>query len=132
MKILDRYLAREMLLTWGAVTLVLLVIMISNVLARSLRKVTEGAITPDVLLTLVGIQSINLLVTLIPLGMYIGILLALGRFYRDNEMSVMYACGVSWFDIFRPTFMVGMFGVCLLYTSPSPRDATLSRMPSSA
>ena len=24
------------------------------------------------------------------------------------------------------------FGVCLLYTSPSPRDATLSRMPSSA
>ena len=23
-------------------------------------------------------------------------------------------------------------GVCLLYTSPSPRDATLSRMPSSA
>ena len=24
------------------------------------------------------------------------------------------------------------FGPCLLYTSPSPRDATLSRMPSSA
>ena len=26
----------------------------------------------------------------------------------------------------------GAFGICLLYTSPSPRDATLSRMPSSA
>ena len=26
----------------------------------------------------------------------------------------------------------GMGIVCLLYTSPSPRDATLSRMPSSA
>ena len=26
----------------------------------------------------------------------------------------------------------GMAGICLLYTSPSPRDATLSRMPSSA
>ena len=26
----------------------------------------------------------------------------------------------------------GMFNGCLLYTSPSPRDATLSRMPSSA
>ena len=25
-----------------------------------------------------------------------------------------------------------VFGGCLLYTSPSPRDATLSRMPSSA
>ena len=27
---------------------------------------------------------------------------------------------------------VGQYGLCLLYTSPSPRDATLSRMPSSA
>ena len=26
----------------------------------------------------------------------------------------------------------GEYGACLLYTSPSPRDATLSRMPSSA
>ena len=26
----------------------------------------------------------------------------------------------------------GRYNVCLLYTSPSPRDATLSRMPSSA
>ena len=26
----------------------------------------------------------------------------------------------------------GASGICLLYTSPSPRDATLSRMPSSA
>ena len=26
----------------------------------------------------------------------------------------------------------GMIDTCLLYTSPSPRDATLSRMPSSA
>ena len=25
-----------------------------------------------------------------------------------------------------------LWGTCLLYTSPSPRDATLSRMPSSA
>ena len=25
-----------------------------------------------------------------------------------------------------------VFDICLLYTSPSPRDATLSRMPSSA
>ena len=30
------------------------------------------------------------------------------------------------------TGMAGMAYSCLLYTSPSPRDATLSRMPSSA
>ena len=31
----------------------------------------------------------------------------------------------------RPCAVLGTMG-CLLYTSPSPRDATLSRMPSSA
>ena len=31
----------------------------------------------------------------------------------------------------EPT-LVGQFGSCLLYTSPSPRDGLLSRMPSSA
>ena len=30
------------------------------------------------------------------------------------------------------TFIWALFNGCLLYTSPSPRDATLSRMPSSA
>ena len=28
--------------------------------------------------------------------------------------------------------ILGIYDICLLYTSPSPRDATLSRMPSSA
>ena len=28
--------------------------------------------------------------------------------------------------------LIAVVGICLLYTSPSPRDATLSRMPSSA
>ena len=31
-----------------------------------------------------------------------------------------------------PDSVIGIEKVCLLYTSPSPRDATLSRMPSSA
>ena len=30
------------------------------------------------------------------------------------------------------TLIIGLSFFCLLYTSPSPRDATLSRMPSSA
>ena len=31
-----------------------------------------------------------------------------------------------------PLVLLGRFGTCLLYTSPSPRDRTRSRMPSSA
>ena len=37
----------------------------------------------------------------------------------------------SW-DTSKVATMYYMFGACLLYTSPSPRDRTRSRMPSSA
>ena len=38
------------------------------------------------------------------------------------------------FDVYRVSmgWVWGQARTCLLYTSPSPRDATLSRMPSSA
>jgi len=101
-------------LTWLAVLVVLLVIMIGNVLGRSLSQVSEGLIQPDMLLVLVGVKSINLLVTLIPLGLYLGIMLAHGRFYRDNEMSVMHACGVGWLDLMRPTAIIGLMGVLFI------------------
>ena len=35
-------------------------------------------------------------------------------------------------DYIDPVRVIPLIGPCLLYTSPSPRDATLSRMPSSA
>ena len=47
----------------------------------------------------------------------------LALFYPESENFRPY-------QIVTHFFMHGSF--CLLYTSPSPRDATLSRMPSSA
>ena len=36
------------------------------------------------------------------------------------------------FSVFKNTTENALYKICLLYTSPSPRDATTSRMPSSA
>ena len=44
--------------------------------------------------------------------------------------NVMLLCGFHPTRIY--TWFMELFVDCLLYTSPSPRDATLSRMPSSA
>ena len=41
---------------------------------------------------------------------------------RAHRVSAQLNAGVAWVNCHH----------CLLYTSPSPRDATLSRMPSSA
>ena len=43
------------------------------------------------------------------------------------------ACSTSWPALLITILIAAILaGICLLYTSPSPRDATLSRMPSSA
>ena len=58
---------------------------------------------------------------------------------KKQHMFFGQPLGVQRYDNFKyPAFenltksQLGYFWSCLLYTSPSPRDATLSRMPSSA
>ena len=53
---------------------------------------------------------------------------------EEMKTGIEGACGdVARIDAVRQVVMMrAILGSCLLYTSPSPRDATLSRMPSSA
>ena len=61
--------------------------------------------------------------------------ISIGRDYKNDAMH--YATGQEVYgghtisDIKESEFAYDIY-ICLLYTSPSPRDATLSRMPSSA
>ena len=51
--------------------------------------------------------------------------------HETGEEEVL-GVGVRGEQAHRPIGRMTAFTTCLLYTSPSPRDATLSRMPSSA
>lgn len=113
LKIVDRYIIKEIALSWFAVTLVLLIIMITHSLAQILVKVSEGKLGAEVVFPLLSSNVINLLVTLIPLGIYLGVMLAFGRFYKDSEMSAMTACGVGVRDLYRPVLMMGVIAVLI-------------------
>ena len=55
----------------------------------------------------------------------------LGSFLKElTRFGVKKICLAG--NITRPIFDMGLVDNCLLYTSPSPRDRSLSRMPSSA
>ena len=57
-------------------------------------------------------------------------LMVVENFYNEEELSLIWE-ELNFYT--RPEKLLDAEGYgCLLYTSPSPRDATLSRMPSSA
>ena len=50
----------------------------------------------------------------------------------DNARAVATASDAGTVHVWRVELLSSLGGGCLLYTSPSPRDRTRSRMPSSA
>ena len=95
MVIIARYLAKEIIAVMAAVTLILLFVFMCNKMARYLSYIAKGKYAAWVLLHIVLLQVPILLGLLMPLGLYIGILLAYGRLYADSEMTVLSACGFS-------------------------------------
>jgi lipopolysaccharide export system permease protein len=93
--VLNRYLMREMLGTHLAVTLVLLLIIVGGTVARILRDAAEGRIPADVLLPLVALGSVQGLILLLPVSLFLALMLGLGRLYKDSEMAALQACGVG-------------------------------------
>lgn len=106
--IISRYLTREVMNALLAVTMVLLLAMLSQQVVRYLNYVAIGKIPTDVLLELVSFEVPYLLSFLLPLGLYLGILLAYGRMYSDHEMSILQMCGFGNRRIMRHTINIAM------------------------
>ncbi len=114
--IVVRYLTREVVLALLVVTVVLLLAFISQQVVRYLNYVAIGKIPTDVLLQLVSFEVPYLLALLFPLGLYLGILLAYGRLYADNEIAILQMVGFGEGHITRVTLMIAsvMMGIILL------------------
>jgi lipopolysaccharide export system permease protein len=104
--IIARYLTREVFNALLAVTLVLLLALLSQQAVRYLNYVAIGKIPTNVLLQLVSYEVPYLLALLLPLGLYMGILLAYGRLYADHEMSILQLCGFGNQRIMRLTLFI--------------------------
>jgi len=93
--IVFRYLSRELLVTLSAVSAVLLVIIMSGRFIKYLAQAAQGLLDPSVLFLIMGFRLPGFLQLILPLGLFLGILLAYGRLYLDSEMTVLSATGMS-------------------------------------
>lgn len=114
MRTIDRYVLREVALSWLAVTGVLYAILITQQLAQVLGQAAERGYPKEIILILIGLMSLQNGTLLLPVGVLLGIALALGRLYHESEMAALQACGVGPGRLLRPIGLlaIGVTVVC--------------------
>jgi len=106
-----------------AVTFVLLLIFMSGRFIKYLAQAASGGVSPDIIFSIMLYRLPGFLELILPLGFFIGILLAYGRMYLDSEMIVLHACGYSEKRLLTQTLLLSIVvalvvGVMSLYLSP--------------
>ncbi len=105
---INRYILREVVTNWLLVTSVLLVILLTNEVARVLSRAADNQYPRSMVLELIGLGVVHDLTILVPIGMLLGVVFALGRLYHDSEMAAALACGVSPARIYFPVVALAL------------------------
>ncbi|MGE3277173.1 MAG: LPS export ABC transporter permease LptF [Vicinamibacterales bacterium] len=107
MRILDRYIIREVIPPFLLALLVFTFILIIPFIIDLAEQMIAKGVPWDTLLFLMVTLLPQALGLTIPMALLIGILVALGRLSADRETIVMMACGVSPVRLFRPIAILG-------------------------
>jgi len=114
MGIISKYLLKEALFSLFAVLTVLLLILLGGVFVKLLGKVAEGSIEASLLFPLLFWGSLNSITTLLAVSLFLGLLLTLGRLYKDSEIYALRASGVGDAQLLRPFVLLGVFIALIL------------------
>jgi lipopolysaccharide export system permease protein len=124
LRILDRYILREVAVSWLAVTGVLLAILLTNQVARVLERAAESQYPRGVVLELILLGAVQNLALIVPVGLLLGIVLGLGRLYHDSEMTAAQACGAGIRPVLGPILaftavLAAFIGLLSLHIAPA-------------
>jgi lipopolysaccharide export system permease protein len=102
MTLISRYVLRETFSAWLVVTLVLFVILMTNQFADILDDAAADQLPKDAVFSILGLTSLRYITVLTPIGLFLGIMLALARLNRDSEMAALASCGVGPLRLMGP------------------------------
>jgi lipopolysaccharide export system permease protein len=88
-----RYLTNDVLSHTAAVAFILFLVVFSGRFIKYLAEAAVGDLTADVLLPVMLFKLPSFFELILPLSLFIGILLSLGRLYAESEMVILKACG---------------------------------------
>lgn len=108
LKLIDRYLLRELVLTFGSVLGVLLTIYISFTLARLLSQADSGLLTRAEIGDLCFLKCVIALEVLMPIALFLAVILCFGRLHQDYEFHAFGAAGVGEVRLIRPVMILAL------------------------
>lgn len=119
----DATVRRELARGFGATLVVILTIVLTMFLIRTVGQAAGGAVAPQDVVLLLGYVALGHLPTMLALSLFIAIVLTLGRMYRDSEMTIWFASGVSLLRFVRPVLRMSapvllVVGLLLLFVWP--------------
>jgi lipopolysaccharide export system permease protein len=119
----DATLRRELARSFGATLVVILTIVITMMLIRTLGLAAGGAVAPEDVVLLLGYTALGHLPTMLALSLFIAVVVTLGRMYRDSEMAIWFASGLGLGRFVRPVLRMAwpvllVVGALLLFVWP--------------
>lgn len=97
-------LRRELGRSFGASLLVLLIIVITMLLIRTLGLANRGSVNPEEILLVLGYTVIGRLPTVLTLALFIAVVSTLSRMYRESEMVIWFSSGRGIASFLGPVF----------------------------
>lgn len=106
--IFQRALQRELASAAGATFTVLFTIIVTWTLISILGKAAGGRVASSDVVSLIAFAALNYLPTILILTSFISVLMVVTRSYRDSEMVVWFASGLSLSGWIRPVLQFGL------------------------
>ncbi len=110
-------LVRELVITSLAIFFVLVGIIVTTQLVRLLGQAAGGTIDLGGVALLLALALLAYLPLVLSLTLFVAVLMTLTRSYRDSEMVVWFACGMSLTEWIRPVLMLTVPIVVLIALS---------------
>ncbi len=97
-------LRKELARSFGATLVVLVTIVMTMTLVRTLSQASRGSVNPQEVLMVMGYTVLGYLPPILSLCLFIAIVGTLSRMYRDSEMVIWFAAGRGLSTFLPPLF----------------------------
>lgn len=120
---IERYLFREFAGAFAATFVVLMLVSFGGIVVDLLGEISRGKMPASLLASQLGLRVVTFAPLILPLALFLGLLLGIGRLYRDSEMAVLFSMGFGPQRLLRSVALLAgpvvvVIALCSMWAGP--------------